>query len=149
MLSKETKIVDFTDIHRDDRGAIFSLVNEKCSNVSIIETEIGSIRSNHYHIKDWHYMYVLEGTLEYFYYSNIYKKVVYLNVLQDQIIFTPNLEIHATHFPDKSKIIVVSGFLRDTKTYESDTVRVDFINHNNILDAKKENFKWFPKVKIL
>ena len=52
-----------------------------------------------------------------------------------QIIFTPNLEIHATHFPDKSKIVVVSGFLRDNVTYENDTVRLDFIDHNNIVDA--------------
>ena len=59
MYSKESALVDFTDIHRDTRGGIFSIVNEPCNNVSIIETIAGSIRSNHYHKKDWHYMLIL------------------------------------------------------------------------------------------
>ncbi len=148
MYSKESSLVDFTDVHKDIRGAIFSIVNEPCNNVSIIETIAGSIRSNHYHKKDWHYMLVLEGNLEYFYYSNVSKKVIFINVLPGQIIFTPNLEIHATYFPNKSKMVVVSGFLRDSITYENDTVRVDFIDHDNISDAKKEKFIWQPEIKI-
>ena len=148
MYSKESALVDFTDIHKDTRGAIFSIVNESCNNVSIIETIAGSIRSNHYHKKDWHYMLVLEGNLEYFYYSNVSKNVRFINVFPGQIIFTPNLEVHATHFPNKSKMVVVSGFLRDSVNYESDTVRLDFINHNNIIDAKKDKFIWQPEVKL-
>ena len=148
MYSKESSLVDFTDIHKDVRGTIFSIVNETCNNVSIIETKAGSIRSNHYHKKDWHYMLVLEGNLEYFYYSNVSKKVIFINVLPGQIIFTPNLEIHATYFPNNSKMVVVSGFLRDSVTYESDTVRLDFINHDNITDAKKDKFIWQPKIKL-
>ena len=87
MLSKESRIVNFTDVHSDDRGAIYSIVNETCNNVSIIETTAGSIRSNHYHKKDWHYMLVLEGNLEYFYFSNIVKKVKFINVLSLLNIF--------------------------------------------------------------
>ena len=148
MYSKESALVDFTDIHRDTRGAIFSIVNEPCNNVSIIETIAGSIRSNHYHKKDWHYMLILEGNLEYFYFSNISKKVKFINVLPGQTIFTPNLEIHATHFPSKSKMVVVSGFLRDSNSYENDTVRLDFIDQDNIIDAKKDNFIWQPETKL-
>jgi hypothetical protein len=148
MYSKESALVDFTDVHRDTRGGIFSIVNEPCNNVSIIETIAGSIRSNHYHKKDWHYMLILEGNLEYFYFSNISKKVKFFNVLPGQIIFTPNLEIHATHFPSKSKMVVVSGFLRDSIRYENDTVRLDFIDQDNIMDAKKDNFIWQPETKL-
>ena len=148
MYSKESALVNFTDVHKDTRGAISSIVNEPCNNVSIIDTAAGSIRSNHYHKKDWHYMLVLEGNLEYFYFSNVSKKVIFINVLPGQIIFTPNLEIHATHFPDKSKMVVVSGFLRDNVTYENDTVRLDFIDHHNILDAKKDNFIWHPEIEL-
>jgi dTDP-4-dehydrorhamnose 3,5-epimerase-like enzyme len=63
---KESQIVNYTDVHEDLRGGIYSVVNEDCKNVSIIESKSGSIRSNHYHKKDWHYMLVLEGVLEYF-----------------------------------------------------------------------------------
>ena len=94
-------------------------------------------------------MYVLEGKLEYFYFSNTLKKVKFINVLPGQIIFTPNLEVHATFFAEKSKLVVVSGFPRDTKSYESDTVRMEFINFENINQAKVNKLKWKPKTKLL
>lgn len=146
---KESQIVNYTDVHKDLRGGIYSIVNEECKNVSIVESKPGSIRSNHYHKKDWHYMLVLEGFLEYFYFSNEERKVKYINVKKNQIIFTPNLEIHATFFPQYCKLLVVSGYLRDSATYEADTVRVEFINHDNLQQAKKENFLWSPKVDLL
>ena len=145
---KESQIVNYTDVHKDLRGSIYSVVNEECKNVSIIESKPGSVRSNHYHKKDWHYMLVLEGVLDYFFYSNLEKKVKFINVKQNQIIFTPNLEIHATFFPHYCKLLVVSGYLRDSATYEADTVRVEFINLDNLQKAKKENFIWSPKADL-
>ena len=52
----------FTNIQRDEdeRGAILSIVDEPVENVSIITCEPGSIRSNHYHLEDFHFMYVLK-----------------------------------------------------------------------------------------
>ena len=98
MFSNESTIVNFTDVHKDNRGKISSIVNQTCNNVSIIETSPNSLRSNHYHKRDWHYMYVLEGKLEYFYFSNTLNEVKFINVVPGQIIFTPNLEVHPT-FP--------------------------------------------------
>jgi len=114
------------------RGDILSIVDTKVSNVSIITCNKGAIRSNHYHKKDFHYMYVLEGKIDYFYKSLHNQKVKYLSVLPGQNIFTPNNEIHATYFPLETKLIVSSGFPRDRVTYENDTVRVDFLNHQNL-----------------
>ena len=93
-------------------------------------------------------IYQLKDKLEYFYFSNTLNKVKFINVAPGQIIFTPNLEVHATFFPEKSKLVVVSGFLRDTKSYESDTVRVEFVNFENFNEAKANKLKWKPKVKI-
>ena len=45
--------------HVDDRGYIQSLVNFPMKNLSLITSRKGSVRSNHYHVTDWHYMYVL------------------------------------------------------------------------------------------
>ena len=142
-------LVELDAPHTDDRGFIQSLVNFPMKNISLIFSKKGSVRSNHYHLTDWHYMYVLEGKLEYFYFSNTLNKVKFINVAPGQIIFTPNLEVHATFFPEKSKLVVVSGFLRDTKSYESDTVRVEFVNFENINEAKANKLKWKPKTKLL
>ena len=51
----------------DKRGSIEELVNEKTRSVSLISTKKGSIRANHYHKTDWHYIYVLRGSFLYFY----------------------------------------------------------------------------------
>ena len=146
MFCKRSKILNFLDNHIDDRGEILSMVNENCSNISIIRSFKGSLRGNHYHKRDWHYMYAIKGRMEYFFYCNIEKKVKFWDIPNSKIIFTPCNEIHVTYFPVDSEIIVVSGFPRDQKTYENDTVRVNFINHENISLAKKGIFDW--KLKI-
>ena len=83
-------------------------------------------------------MYVLEGTIDYFYKGLNSDEVKYIKVLNGQTIFTPNLEIHATYFPVKTSLIVSSGFPRDQETYENDTIRVDFLNNDNIDEFLKK-----------
>jgi quercetin dioxygenase-like cupin family protein len=129
---KESKLIKSQIRDVDTRGDILSIVDKEVSNVSIITCNPGSIRSNHYHKKDFHYMYVLEGKIDYFYKSLYNENIKYFSVLPGDNIFTPNEEIHATYFPVKTKLIVSSGFPRDQLTYEADTVRVKFIDHNNI-----------------
>ena len=116
----------------DDRGSILSIVDQQIQNVSIIECNKNTIRSNHYHIKDFHFMYVIEGKIDYFFKSLTGTKVFYYEVNNGETIFTPSQEIHATFFPCSTKLIVSSGFPRDQETYENDTVRVKFLNDENI-----------------
>ncbi|MDC1260946.1 hypothetical protein N8014_05165, partial [Pseudomonadota bacterium] len=122
--------VHFRD--NDIRGSIISIVDDVVQNVSLITCNAGSIRSNHYHKKDFHYMYVLEGEIDYFYKELNNDVVHYFKVKKNDIIFTPKNEIHATFFPLKTKLIVSSMLPRDQETYENDTVRVEFINNDNL-----------------
>ena len=129
-----TKSRLFKSITRDNdiRGSIISIVDDVVQNVSLITCNAGSIRSNHYHKKDFHYMYVLEGEIDYFYKELNNDVVHYFKVKKNDIIFTPKNEIHATFFPLKTKLIVSSMLPRDQETYENDTVRVEFINNDNL-----------------
>ena len=129
-----TKSRLFKSITRDNdiRGSIVSIVDDVVQNVSLITCNAGSIRSNHYHKKDFHYMYVLEGEIDYFYKELNNDVVHYFKVKKDDIIFTPKNEIHATFFPLRTKLIVSSMLPRDQETYENDTVRVEFINNDNL-----------------
>lgn len=117
---------------KDKRGSILSIVDTQVRNVSIITCNANVLRSNHYHKKDFHYMYVLEGQIDYFYKDLESEKVNYFKVNKNDIIFTPKKEIHATFFPVKTTLIVSSMLPRDQETYENDTIRVDFINNNNL-----------------
>ena len=126
----------FKNVQRDadKRGNILSIVDEPVKNVSIITCTPGSIRSNHYHYEDFHFMYVLEGDFDYFYKDINTKEIFYYKVMEGDTIFTPPNEIHACYFPKRTSLIVSSKNSRDQNTYEADTVRVDFITQSNISD---------------
>lgn len=124
----------FPNIQRDAdaRGGIVSIVDEPVMNVSIITCNPGAIRSNHHHLADFHFMYVLEGEIDYFYKEPGTEEVKYIKVRQGDNIFTPDNEIHATYFPVTTRLIVSSKLPRDQETYERDTVRVPFVTEDNI-----------------
>lgn len=130
----------FPNIERDAdaRGGILSIVDEAVMNVSIITCNPGAIRSNHYHLTDFHFMYVLEGEIDYFYKERDTGEVKYLKVRQGDNIFTPDNEIHATYFPVHTRLIVTSKLPRDQETYEKDTVRVTFVTEENLQEMLAE-----------
>lgn len=131
LVNKSTLINNFIR-SKDNRGSIISIVDSEISNVSLITCNANSIRSNHYHLTDFHYMFVLEGKIDYFYKDINNDEIKYLNINKGQNIFTPPMEIHATYFPIETQLIVSSKNPRDQETYEKDTVRVDFVNSGNI-----------------
>lgn len=130
-------ILPFEQSKEDDRGYIKSIINQPSTNTSIIMCNPGSVRANHYHIRDWHYMYVLEGSMDYFFFDNLSKEVCFLSLEKDQIVYTPPKEVHATFFNEQTKLIVISYLARDETSYEADTRRVKFINLENMELAKQ------------
>ena len=131
---KSTKIKNITR-SKDQRGSILSIVDEQVKNVSIITCLPKTIRSNHSHKKDWHYMYVLEGVMEYFFV--IKNKTYFMKIKKGENVFTPPRELHATYFPLKTVLLVSSKNPRDRKTYEKDTVRKELIDLKNYKLMKK------------
>ena len=135
MLSTRSKKINKIIRSKDSRGSIISIVDEKVKNVSIINCLPKTIRSNHWHKKDWHYMYVMEGVMEYFYV--IKNKIFFMKLKKGDNVFTPPNELHATYFPVKTVLLVSSKNPRDKKTYEQDTVREKLIDLKNYLSIKK------------
>lgn len=129
---KNSSIIKLNNRDSDKRGSIISICDSKTNNVSIITSNKNTLRSNHYHKKDWHLIYVLSGYFHYFYKQITSKKIKTIIVNKDQCVYTPPLEIHATYFPIKTKLIVISKNKRDQINYEKDTVRVNFINKENL-----------------
>ena len=132
-----TKSIKIKNIARskDRRGSILSIVDDQVKNVSIITCLAKTIRSNHTHKKDWHYMYVLEGIMEYFYV--IKNKIYFMRIKKGENVFTPPRELHATYFPVKTVLLVSSKNPRDKKTYEKDTIREKLIDLKNYKSMKK------------
>ena len=131
--------VRLSGIFEDKRGKIFNIANLLFRSCALIKSKKNSIRANHYHKKDYHVMYVVKGEIDYFYKKIKGKKINYIKVKKNELIYTPPMEIHATYFPKNTVLIVSSKNPRDQATYEKDTVRVEMINKENIIYLLKKN----------
>ena len=129
----KTGLVNLDEAHRDDRGKIQSLVNFPMKNISLISSKKGVVRSNHYHLTDWHYMYVLSGSFDYYYRpTGSDDELKCIRVKAGELIFTPPMEDHATVFLDDCDLLAMSRNPRDQETYEKDVRRIILINQDSI-----------------
>ena len=111
----------------DDRGVIQPLLDdEPMRSALIIESVKGSVRANHYHLTDWHYLYVLSGRMEYYYRpADSTNPPIHLTILPGQMVYTPAMVVHRTDFPEDTTCVTLSGSPRDQANYEADVVRVE------------------------
>ena len=129
----KTGLVELDEPHTDDRGYIQSLVNFPMKNISLISSKKDAIRSNHYHLTDWHYMYVLSGSFDYYYRpTNSDEELQCVRVKVGEMIFTPPMEDHATFFLEDCNLLAMSRNPRDQKAYEEDVRRVTLIEREDI-----------------
>lgn len=128
-----TGLVKLEPPHEDERGSIQSLVNFPMKNLSLISSKKGAVRSNHYHLTDWHYMYVLFGSFNYFYRpTNSDEKLRCVKVEAGEMIFTPPMEDHATVFLEDCDLLAISRNPRDQLAYEEDVRRVTLVDINGV-----------------
>ena len=129
----KTGLVDLDAAHSDNRGTIQSLVNFPMKNISLISSKKGVVRSNHYHITDWHYMYVLSGSFDYYYRpTGSDDELQRVRVKVGELIFTPPMEDHATVFLDDCDLLAISRNPRDQEAYEEDVRRVILIDPDSV-----------------
>ena len=128
-----TGLVDLDPSHADERGVIQSLVNFPMKNLSLIFSKKGSVRSNHYHLTDWHFMYVLSGSFDYYFRpTHSGEDLQSIRVKTGELIFTPPMEDHATVFLEDCDLLAISRNPRDQEAYEKDVRRVVLIDPKDI-----------------
>ena len=60
------KIVSLPEPFINDKGIIQNLLLFPITSIAVITSKAGSVRSNHYHKTDWHYLYILSGSMKYY-----------------------------------------------------------------------------------
>jgi quercetin dioxygenase-like cupin family protein len=121
-------LVTLEPAHVDDRGSIQPLLERLMRSAQLITSKKGAVRANHYHKTDWHYCYLITGSMEY------YERPVDAKtppkkflVKAGQMVFTPPLAEHAMKFLEDSTWLTLSRNPRDQEAYEKDVVRVRLI----------------------
>jgi dTDP-4-dehydrorhamnose 3,5-epimerase-like enzyme len=112
----------------DGRGSIKPLVDIMMKSAVMIESKAGSLRANHYHKTDWHYCYVVSGSIEYFHRvtgSNQEPETILVN--EGEMVFTPPMIDHGMKFPVDTVFLTLSRNPRDQASYEADVVRVEMV----------------------
>jgi len=116
----------------DKRGKITRLLDDGKTNIKSvlwITSKKGTVRSNHYHKKDAHYIYVVSGKMEYYERpvrnKNFKMKKIILSA--GDMVYTPPMMIHATKFLKETALLTLSIKSRNHQSYERDTVRVKLI----------------------
>lgn len=121
--------VEMIPPYADNRGSIQTLINTEIRNVALITSKKGTLRSNHYHKTDWHYMYMVSGSADYYFRptgsDDEPKKLLFK---AGDLLFTGAMEDHATVFLEDSVLLAMSGHPRDQETYEEDVVRIELVS---------------------
>jgi len=113
----------------NESGTIHNLAIGNFKTSTLIYSKGNSLRSNHYHLTDWHIITVVEGVMHYWWRKAGSKDVPTnpLTVFPGQSVFTAPMIEHATYFPKPTTLFVVSRNPRDHENHEKDLVRVNFI----------------------
>ena len=123
------KIIQTSPDFEDSRGSITDLFYDDAINhVTHIRTvDVAAVRGNHFHKETTQAMYMVQGSLIYWY-SELGSKVVKkIRVNAGEIVVTPPNEIHALTFDELNEFIVFTWGMRGGKDYENDTYRVPSI----------------------
>ena len=121
-------IVPLDDPFEDERGAIYPLVEATMKSAVLITSKAGTVRANHYHKTDWHYCYVLEGEIEYYYRSHgSSDEPDCVVVKKGELFFTPPMVDHAMKFTQDTVFLTLSGNPRDQSSYEADVERIELV----------------------
>ena len=126
---QDIDIIENNNKIEEEKGFIQSISDLDMKSASIIYTKKNQWRANHYHKKDWHFIYVTKGSFEYYFRkTNSNEKIKKKVVGVGQLLFTGNMVDHAMFYTEETEILVVSKNPRDQETYEEDTVRIDFMD---------------------
>lgn len=113
----------------DERGEIQPLVDLPMKSCVLISSKKNTIRANHYHKTDWHFCYVMEGSIDYYHrkvgdtYSPQLEKIK-----KGELFFTPPMVEHAMVFHEDTVFLTLGGNSRIQSEYELDLVRVELIS---------------------
>ena len=118
-------IVPLEKVFADVRGQIQPLVDLPMESCVLIQSKQGTVRANHYHQTDWHFCYVLSGSIEYHHRphgsSGKPEKVL---VKTGELFFTPPMVDHAMVFPEDTVFLTLGRNSRSQEVYEADVVRI-------------------------
>ena len=118
-------IVPLEKAFADVRGEIQPLVDLPMESCVLISSKKGAVRANHYHRTDWHFCYVLSGSIDYYQRPHgSQEPPARVLVKAGEMVFTGPMIEHAMVFPEDTVFLTLGRNSRTQEAYEADVVRI-------------------------
>lgn len=116
----------------DKRGYISRLVDDNefhFTTVLYITSKANTIRGNHYHKKDYHYLYCVSGKFKYTEKTLTKKrpKFEWVILKPGDLVLSRPMIAHAMEFLEDTIFLAITTEPREQDLYEGDTVRVKIV----------------------
>jgi len=120
----------------DHRGSIHDIFYKtNLNHVAIIESVPNAERGNHYHAKTTQHIYIISGSLEYWYKNGETADPKFEICVKGDLVTSEKNEIHALKISaDGCTFIAFTEGIRGGKDFESDTYRTE-----NIIQARRQS----------
>jgi dTDP-4-dehydrorhamnose 3,5-epimerase-like enzyme len=118
--------VEIPQVFSDERGLISNIADGKLGDVAVITSTAGSVRANHFHNADWHFSYMISGSMKYSWKPmDGTSEQESITAISGDLVYTPPLVAHKMEFLEESCFIAISALSRNQENYEADTVRLE------------------------
>ena len=124
------KIIKVKPEFIDSRGSITRIVDQDkypLRAILLIVSKKGTVRANHYHKKDAHYIYCLSGKFRYFEkdMSKAKSKLSSVILKPGDMVLSKPMFFHRMEFLEDTVFLAFTTEAREQEKYEQDTVRLE------------------------
>ena len=121
---------------RDKRGWLKKILDGNFSSCIEVYSKKGTIRANHYHKKDKHFIYIISGEILYFHKDlNKNAKTKASLMKKNDLFFTPMMQEHMAYFTKNTHFLAFSTRKRTKFDYEKDLIRVNMEKYSEVKKA--------------
>ncbi len=121
---------------KDKRGWLKKILDGNFSSCIEVYSKKGSIRANHYHKKDKHFIYVINGEILYFYKDRKKRAKTKFKIMKkNDLFFTPAMQEHMAYFTKNTHFLAFSTRKRTKFDYERDLIRVNMQDYQEVSAA--------------
>ena len=121
---------------KDKRGWLKKILGGNFSSCIEIYSKKGSVRANHYHKKDTHFIYVINGEILYFYKDRKRRaKTRFKLMKKNDLFFTPAMQEHMAYFTKNTHFLAFSTRKRTKFDYEKDLIKVNMRDYQEVAAA--------------
>ena len=110
-------------IYEDERGTITDVAEGEFKVIQMIFSRKNSVRSNHYHLKGGHLLYVVSGLMLYRERPVESGYITEKTVHPGESIFTGPMIVHETRFYEDTVLVCAATVSRAGSAYDEDLVR--------------------------